>query len=66
MKQTAFHLRTPARRQGKASEELRGAPYLLPLTEVARRTAESWERGATEVCMQGGIHPDFNGDTYLR
>ena len=33
---------------------------------MARRTAEAWDRGATEVCMQGGIHPDFTGDTYLR
>ena len=40
--------------KGKAAEELRGAPYLLPLEEVARRTAEAWERGATEVCMQVG------------
>lgn len=45
---------------------MRGAPYLLGLEEVARRTAEAWERGATEVCMQGGIHPDFTGETYLR
>lgn len=42
----------PGRSKGKAAEELRGAPYLLPLEEVARRTAEAWERGATEVCMQ--------------
>lgn len=102
-----------ARSKGKAAEEVRGAPYLLPLEEVARRTAEAWDRGATEVCMQvrpwgsaahspggerhtalaalrcvhrpttrarapclptptpaphpqGGIHPDFNGDSYLR
>lgn len=38
--------------KGKAAEELRGAPYLLPLEEVGRRTAEARERGATEVCMQ--------------
>ncbi|GAB4814256.1 hypothetical protein N2152v2_001302 [Parachlorella kessleri] len=52
--------------KGKAAEELRGAPYLLPLEEISRRAAEAWERGATEVCMQGGIHPDFTGETYLR
>jgi hypothetical protein len=52
--------------KGRASEELRGAPYLVTLEEVSRRTAEAWDRGATEVCMQGGIHPDFTGDTYLR
>ncbi len=28
-------------------------------------TREGWERGATEVCMQGGIHPDYTGDTYV-
>jgi FO synthase len=32
---------------------------------VARRAAEGWDRGATEVCMQGGIHPDYTGDTYV-
>lgn len=42
----------PARSKGKAAEELRGAPYLLPLEEVTRRAAEAWDRGATEVCMQ--------------
>ncbi|KAK9805644.1 hypothetical protein WJX72_009860 [[Myrmecia] bisecta] len=52
--------------KGKAAEDLRGAPYLLDLGEISRRTAEAWDRGATEVCMQGGIHPDFTGDTYLR
>jgi hypothetical protein len=36
----------------QAHEDLRGAPYLLSLDEVARRTAEAWGRGATEVCMQ--------------
>ena len=51
--------------KGPASEEFRGAPYLLPLEEVTRRAAEGWARGATEVCMQGGIHPEFTGDTYL-
>ena len=29
-----------------------------------RRTEEAWERGATEVCLQGGIHPAFTGDYY--
>ena len=43
----------------------REAAYLVPLHEVSRRAAEAWARGATEVCMQGGIHPDFTGRTYL-
>jgi FO synthase len=51
--------------KGKLSENLRGAPYVLDLDEIARRTAEAWERGATEVCMQGGIHPEYTGATYL-
>jgi FO synthase len=48
--------------KGKAAEELRGAPYVVPLEEISRRAAEAWDRGATEVCMQGGIHPDFTGE----
>ena len=51
--------------KGKASENLRGKPYDLPLEEIQRRTREAWERGATEVCMQGGIHPAYTGATYL-
>jgi FO synthase len=51
--------------KGKASENLRGKPYDLPLEEIQRRTREAWERGATEVCMQGGIHPAYTGTTYL-
>ena len=51
--------------KGKMSENLRGRPYNLSLDEVATRAREAWARGATEVCMQGGIHPDFTGNTYL-
>jgi FO synthase len=51
--------------KGKMSENLRGRPYNLSLAEVANRAREAWDRGATEVCMQGGIHPDFTGQTYL-
>ena len=32
---------------------------------IVRRAQEAWARGATEVCMQGGIHPDYTGATYL-
>ncbi|GAC1640030.1 MAG: bifunctional FO biosynthesis protein CofGH [Ktedonobacteraceae bacterium] len=52
--------------KGKLSENLRGAPYDLGLEEVVRRVQEAWERGGTEVCMQGGIHPEYTGETYLR
>jgi len=50
--------------KGKLAENLRGAPYLVPLDEIVRRTEEAWERGATEVCLQGGIHPAFTGEYY--
>jgi FO synthase len=51
--------------KGKMSESLRGTPYDLGLDEIVRRAKEAWERGASEVCMQGGIHPEYTGETYL-
>ena len=51
--------------KGKLSENLRGRPYDLDAEEIARRCDEAWQRGATEVCMQGGIHPEYTGQTYL-
>lgn len=51
--------------KGKLAENLRGRPYDLELEEISRRAAEAWERGATEICMQGGIHPHYTGQTYL-
>jgi FO synthase len=39
--------------------------YLLDVAEIVRRSLEARERGATEVCLQGGIHPSFTGETYL-
>src|SRR5262249_52093366 len=39
--------------KGKLSENLRGRPYNLDLDEIVRRCTEAWERGATEVCLQG-------------
>jgi FO synthase len=51
--------------KGKTHEALRGTPYDLDLEEVVRRSREAWNRGATEVCLQGGIHPDYTGATYL-
>ena len=50
--------------KGKLAANLRGAPYLVPLDEIVRRCQEAWDRGATEVCLQGGIHPAFTGDFY--
>ena len=51
--------------KGKLSENLRGKPYDLEHGEIGRRVAEAWQRGATEVCMQGGIHPQYTGQTYI-
>ncbi len=50
--------------KGKLAENLRGPAYLVPTDEIVRRVEEAWERGATEVCLQGGIHPGFTGDYY--
>jgi FO synthase len=61
----AFRCRFCAFSKGRTAETLRGRPYDLALEEVARRTREAWARGAIEVCMQGGIHPAYTGDTYL-
>jgi FO synthase len=51
--------------KGKLAANLRGAPYLVPLDEIVRRCEEARERGGTEVCLQGGIHPAFTGDFYV-
>jgi FO synthase len=50
--------------KGRLAADLRGAPYLVPLEEITRRAREAWDRGAVEVCLQGGIHPAFDGDYY--
>jgi FO synthase len=60
-----FHCRFCAFSKGKTHEALRGTPYDLALEEIVRRAEEAWARGATEVCLQGGIHPDYTGQTYL-
>jgi FO synthase len=60
-----FKCRFCAFSKGPLSLNLRGAPYLLDLEEIQRRVVEAAECGATEVCLQGGIHPDFDGDYYL-
>jgi FO synthase len=51
--------------KGPLSLNLRGKPYLLTLEQIAERSAEAAALGATEVCLQGGIHPDFDGEYYL-
>lgn len=52
--------------KGPLSLNLRGRPYLLDDDEITSRVVEAASRGATEVCLQGGIHPDFDGDYYVR
>ena len=39
--------------------------YTLSLQQIGDRAAEAWDAGATEVCMQGGIHPDLPGTAYF-
>ena len=51
--------------KGPLSLNLRGSPYLLTLDEITNRVAEAEAMGATEVCLQGGIHPSFDGDYYI-
>ena len=60
-----FRCRFCAFSKGTQSESLRGRPYDLGLDEIERRCREAWDRGATEICLQGGIHPDYTGRTYL-
>ncbi len=51
--------------KGPLSLNLRGTPYLLELSDITDRVVEAEAKGATEVCLQGGIHPSFDGDYYL-
>ncbi|HZT45979.1 MAG TPA: 5-amino-6-(D-ribitylamino)uracil--L-tyrosine 4-hydroxyphenyl transferase CofH [Gaiellaceae bacterium] len=51
--------------KGKLAENLRGPAYVVPTAEIVRRAHEAWERGAVEICLQGGIHPGFDGDYYV-
>ncbi len=60
-----FKCRFCAFSKGPLSLNLRGNPYLLDLEELQHRVVEAVDCGATEVCLQGGIHPDFDGDYYL-
>lgn len=51
--------------KGKVGDGLRGRAYDLPLAEIQQRASDAWDRGANEVCLQGGIHPSYTGRTYL-
>lgn len=61
----SFRCKFCAFAKGKLTANLRGRPYRLGLEEIKRRSFEAWSRGATEVCLQGGIHPAYTGETYL-
>ena len=52
--------------KGPRSLNLRGDPYLMSIADIVQRAREAWDRGATEVTLQGGIHPEFTGDFYVR
>ncbi|NNN08035.1 MAG: 5-amino-6-(D-ribitylamino)uracil--L-tyrosine 4-hydroxyphenyl transferase CofH [Acidimicrobiaceae bacterium] len=60
-----FKCRFCAFSKGPLSLNLRGDPYLLTLEEISDRVREAADLGATEVCLQGGIHPNFDGDYYI-
>jgi FO synthase len=51
--------------KGPRSLNLRGDPYLMGVDEIVQWSQEAWDRGATEVTLQGGIHPEFTGDFYV-
>jgi FO synthase len=60
-----YHCGFCAFSKGRGAASLRGPAYNLELDEIAQRVIEAAAAGATEVCLQGGIHPHFTGDTYL-
>ncbi|MCL4448408.1 MAG: 5-amino-6-(D-ribitylamino)uracil--L-tyrosine 4-hydroxyphenyl transferase CofH [Actinobacteria bacterium] len=60
-----FRCRFCAFSKGPLSLNLRGKPYLLDMEEIAQKVIQAEAAGATEVCLQGGIHPSFDGDYYL-
>jgi len=60
-----YHCGFCAFAKGRGSTDLRGPAYNLEHAQITRRTLEAAAAGATEVCLQGGIHPSFTGRTYL-
>jgi FO synthase len=60
-----FKCRFCAFSKGKVDKDLRDKPYDLGLDEIQRRTVEAHMMGATEVCLQGGIHPEYTGQHYI-
>jgi FO synthase len=60
-----YHCGFCAFSKGRGAADLRGPAYRLDEEEIARRTREAAQAGATEVCLQCGIHPAYDGYTYL-
>lgn len=60
-----YHCGFCAFSKGRSARDLRGPAYRIDNDEIARRTLEAHAAGATEVCLQGGIHPSYTGETYL-
>ncbi|HWW21888.1 MAG TPA: 7,8-didemethyl-8-hydroxy-5-deazariboflavin synthase CofG, partial [Steroidobacteraceae bacterium] len=60
-----YHCGFCAFSKGTRKHEGAEKPYLFDVREIEARVREAWERGATEVCLQGGIHPSFTGETYI-
>ena len=61
-----YHCAFCAFSKGRDGREKGDKPYDLSLEEIAMRARQAWERGATEVCLQGGIHPKYTGEHYLK
>jgi FO synthase len=60
-----YHCGFCAFSKGRGAKDRRGAAYNLDLEQISQRAVEADAAGATEVCLQGGIHPSFTGLTYL-
>ena len=60
-----FKCRFCAFSKGPLSLNLRGEPYLLSLDDITEKVRQAEVAGATEVCLQGGIHPSFDGNYYV-
>ncbi|MCH7696458.1 MAG: 5-amino-6-(D-ribitylamino)uracil--L-tyrosine 4-hydroxyphenyl transferase CofH [Proteobacteria bacterium] len=60
-----YHCKFCAFTKGRKYDGFRDRPYLLSINEIVNRAIEAWQLSATEVCLQGGIHPSYTGHTYL-
>lgn len=52
--------------KGPNSLNLKEKPYSIDINEIVQRSVEAYSMGASEVCLQGGIHPDYTGEFYLK